>query len=515
MNSKTQRALSILDRLQKATGLSDTGRSALIQLLNPFTDFEFPTAGYFDTDESASIVQCVKFSAPIGAPPGVAGNWDCNIMSLPLAHINSVYVNEAYGNNFVTQSGSALLTASFGPVMCFAGAAGAELSLVQPNALPATTAVTCLGPPQPIQNQLTYTTGKSRVIGFGFEVHNTTAEIYQQGSVAVYRMPQPDISNFYSATVLGYTGTVQSPSAYNYRGTLNCYPFWAPPSNLADALLYAGTRQWKAAEGVMCVPTLINTDLPVAGTNSLLPVMIDGPETIPSWNVGYMYGAAVPQITSIGFTNGTVTINSSYTTTKTRLSNFNTSGAVFTGLSNQTTLTVNVIMYIERFPDHDQETDLVVLARPSPKYDPVARALYSLVLQELPVGVKVCDNADGDWFLDVMSTLGKIVSPAIRFMGPIGAASSGLIDVLTQTYDDSKKKKSRRLANDSGSNWTMIDQNPNREQQLSPYDPRMRPLPAIPSLPAQKTVVLPRKAARRGRAKIRRDAQGNVLPRNR
>jgi len=53
--------------------------------------------------------------------------------------------------------------------------------------------------------------------------------------------------------------------------------------------------------------------------------------------------------------------------------------------------------------------DLVVLATPSPEYDPKALEAYSIALQDMPVGVPVAENGIGDWFSGVVNKISNVV----------------------------------------------------------------------------------------------------------
>jgi len=92
---------------------------------------------------------------------------------------------------------------------------------------------------------------------------------------------------------------------------------------------------------------------------------------------------------------------------------FHTSGAYFTGLSLQSTLTVTGNFYIERFPSQ-LETDLVILAKPSPGFDARALELYSHALSGLPPGVMVKENGLGDWFMDTVGKVAGFAAPILK-----------------------------------------------------------------------------------------------------
>jgi len=113
------------------------------------------------------------------------------------------------------------------------------------------------------------------------------------------------------------------------------------------------------------------------------------------------------------------------------LTDFNIAGAYFSGLSNSTTLTVNIIHYFERFPSIDIPSDvnLVVLAKPSCRYDPKALELYSAVIRHMPVGVPQRFNGLGDWFREAVQTAKDIVSPVLSAIPhPIAMMGAGVLN---------------------------------------------------------------------------------------
>jgi len=93
---------------------------------------------------------------------------------------------------------------------------------------------------------------------------------------------------------------------------------------------------------------------------------------------------------------------------------FNKKGVIMTGLSPQSTFTINFNSIIERFVTPDQK-DLVVLAKPSAEEDYIATAIYSEVVRNMPVAVHSEANGLGDWFMDIVdgiaNTIGGITKP--------------------------------------------------------------------------------------------------------
>jgi len=485
MNQNT-RANKVLDRLQHAVGLTDDGRNALLQLANPFTDFEFRKVGYPDSVESNSVIQAVRRSTTISKPASVSsGTWDCNIFSLPIANNTAVTNAPAGGcyaghNLYMTLSGGSGC-GNVGPVTVIRGASGAQLNPT--NYGGATTdffsAALALG--------TEFSTGNSRVIGMGFEVHNTTAELYRQGAVCTYRAPVNNMLDRTARQMLLWTGATPTPTTVLSGGATSQFSMDDVPGLLADAMLLAGSRQWEAADGAMIVPTLISGDVPVtrsescdlvilgSGTQSMtMPFYVSGTEDIVfRWACGRQ---------CIFERSNVVGYEGAYTrdTSPQKFTNFNVGGAFFSGLSLETTLTVNVIYYVERFPT-SKDTDLVVLANPSPKFDPAFWPLYAACMREMPTGVKVADNADGDWFYELVSNASKFLKPAFMSLGgPWGAAGTALAGAAENWSDRKLAERNRPNpgTTQSGSSWAKPKPLP-----PVPKKKKKKPLPKPPPKP--------------------------------
>jgi hypothetical protein len=121
---------------------------------------------------------------------------------------------------------------------------------------------------------------------------------------------------------------------------------------------------------------------------------------------------------------------------------FDTTGVFLTGLSKETTLTVKLKVYVERAPTW-AEPALSVLASPSAGYDVRALELYAQVVNLLPPGVKVSDNAFGDWWRAIVSIV-KNVAPAVGLaLSPVvpGAGIIGMgVGRLAGVVEDASNK---------------------------------------------------------------------------
>jgi hypothetical protein len=479
MNSNT-RANKLLDQMERSAGLSKTGRSALIQAANPFSDFEFDRAGFWDANEAASVVQCIKTSRVVSSPGGT-GNWDCHIATLPLCG-NQDFANYAgegtlAGSGMLKTVSGAAITGSLCPVNILIGGAGTNLSLVDT----APGAFTDIGKPLSLGDAISsgadsaFLDGTSRIIGFGFEVHNTTAEIYRQGAVAVYKQPQNHfLDRETRQEVLSFGGTPIVPATIQTLGSLSNYTVHDIPGSLADVLKLSGSRQWEAADGCMVIPTFISEDIQPTRREAIKMVVTSEIveqvtlNTSAGAKIFPMHHAGASVIEDILTNEGTnPAVKGSANIFRNKFMNYNTSGAYFTGLSAQTTLTVNVIYYLERFPT-PAELDLVVIAQPSPAPDPIARLLYSEMMRTMPPGVKVADNADGDWFYELVSGAADFLRPAIAAIpGPIGMAGSVLAGGA-KNWADAKLRQRQSAASKAQSQLNRI------EQIAAPKKPRQR-----------------------------------------
>jgi len=305
-----------------------------------------------------------------------------------------------------------------------------------------------------------YLSGEYRVIAMGFEVINTTSELNVQGLVTVYRQPTPALDS--AKSVLATSGAYDSggsPTVHNlqfgYPDVLKCN---TPPSTPGEALLLDGSKQWKAKEGCYCVATMNSSENP-AGGNTATPILHVSSQdnTAASAGVAWIYvrpsaslpspfqgiTVSVPQITP---TDQTSIVT--YPTGGVEMQPFNQFGALFTGLSNSTTLQVNATYYIERFPTQ-QDSDLVVLARNSCHGDSVAKDLYSEIVKEMPVGVPQRMNGMGEWFADAVSSAADFISPVlsaiplpmaqtigsgIKMAGGLAKSMGSKKDAVGQTY---------------------------------------------------------------------------------
>jgi len=203
----------------------------------------------------------------------------------------------------------------------------------------------------------------------------------------------------------------------------------------------------------MVVPTLCTDDIPVNTVEPIIPIIVSSANNFSYQLPGTLVNselvlssaplATMQTLVPTGFADVVV---------QSKFANFNTSGAMFTGLSASTTLTINSIFYIERFPQAT-DSNLVVLAKPSPPYDPVAKACYSHMMQTMPVGVKVSENDGGEWFLKTVASLFRFLKGPLSMVPEVGPFLAGGAELVVKLAESNKHTKATP---NKKANWKQI-----------------------------------------------------------
>jgi hypothetical protein len=435
---KGHRGDMILANFEKTGKMTPDGRVWFKQMLDLYADVKEKPVGYPDVEGSGSVVYRIQQSVTVPAPTSAGtGAWDCHVFTLPEC-TNSAASGATTGGptfgNFQggTIAGSATgvqITAAgqgsaVGPISIWAGAAGSR-------SWTNSAGNTASGDTYATFNLDSVLGGSGRIVSMGFEVINTSAELYDSGAVTCYRMPQAINKESYAA----YTnGAAVSPRLYNSSRS--------PATTIAEAILVPNSVQWKAKEGAYVNATMTVPENP--------PMGLQAAGRIFKYNntlTGTGATASVPVNVSIDTTTATST-TSSGVTSFCQPTPFDTSGAYFTGLNTNSTLQVNMTVVYEKFPV-PSEVSILPLAQPSPAYDPVALKLYALTLSKLPPGCAQSENPLGEWWGKVMSGLGKILpiaGMALNFVVPgagaigtgLGAAASAAGTALTAAHERSK-----------------------------------------------------------------------------
>lgn len=397
-----------------------SSKSWLTACLDPFHDYQYDLEGLPDERSAPSVIQLHNQTYELTAPTCAAANWDASIIYTGISNGIGLAPNveAAHALPDIHRYDHAGLStgADFGALTIRATTSGADLYVGSP-VLANSTAV-CLG-------DVIYASADCfRVIGVGIEVTNTTADIYKQGSVTVAMLPD----NPGDIGTLKYVDTNAAPwSTLDVQADkLTEFPLLA-----SQLRAIPGSNTWAAREGVYMIPRMTK---------------------IPR-NMGSLSGSTRSFIFTETATGGArgwshPTPDGSHTDTTvipyhspTWVTGFTPMQAIFTGLSHETTLTINFRTIVEYFPPVNSA--LLPLAHPSAVYDPAVFELYSRICARAPYAVPVNQNAAGDYFrklLSVMKTLGPAVGQALSSVYPIagplgmfvGEASGKLLDRMTK-----------------------------------------------------------------------------------
>lgn len=414
-----RKARAIIDRLIQSKQLTPEGVCWLTNSTDPFHDTQVTPCGYPDMNTCNTIVQCFSYTTNITAPGTTGTNpFDCHVFLNPISAVQSSSGTPAVLTPFVYLALSGAVSQNVvasPPPILFPG----FNVLVGPTGQDWNTNLTI-----PFQNAggvLAYPTsgsaGRYRLIGAGFEVVNTTPELYKGGSVTAYRSPStPNSKESWMVTTAATNPVVH----------VNTYAL--PPSSQANAQLYPTSRTWSAEEGCYSISTLSSDENPFLMPSVNCPLLYQPPSM--SQLVGNQpINAYTYRQSTIDTTIGTVA----------QLLPYDINGCVFAGLNAQSTLQVTVKYYIERIPTFN-EPDLLVLTRPPSPYDPMALEIYTRVMQELPVACMVKDNPLGEWFNDVLSTVAEWAPKVGSVFGPLGATLGSGVGSGAQMWLDSRPK---------------------------------------------------------------------------
>lgn len=386
-----------LDVIEARAGLSPAGRAWVTMAADPFHDTAVDIDGLPDYRTHRTITQVItrtnRYTVPRVAGVPLTDPWALSIFSTPWNQTTAVYPFNIVGQNMTISA--APYTGPAGTITMVSSASTSNI--YPPDASDASLTLDGLSPTTYATSTNTptdnYTNGNHRVIAAGFEVYMTGATLVDSGDVVVWKQPSTTIERFVVSQQ--GSGIPETPVVGIYtRG---------PPASVQEAMTIPGSRRWRAKDGCY-VPLLLNEeDVPFrpclpqhfANVSSTIPTDTSG--TSPGANgicpiQGWSGGSAL---------NGPDCLSQNY---------FHCAGAHFDGIDPKCTLTVVARFVIEREPSVT-ESDLIVLARPSPPADEIAWRIYSEMVRTAPAGAPVRDNALGAWFANLVGDLAQEVVP--------------------------------------------------------------------------------------------------------
>jgi len=449
MSNSNATVEAITDRMESTLtkmGGTPAGSDWCMAALDPYHDTEFENLrGFPDGTGNASIVQVVSETFTVGAPTGLTtSTWDCHATMWPWLDQYNVSAGDFLERNSASNIQGTLQpifmnsnsnsTVPFGGLTLSSGNSGYTDLLSNGAVSYGALSTSCVTPDS------AFLQGEYRVIGQAFEVRSVGPDLYKSGSVWLWRQPTPN-------TVSSVTGISGGRTSGNPQVATTMLVMDLPPQTAADVQLIPSTVMLNAKEGAYVVSRFNNIDPPKVDNNAVTPILVSGiidtnytANTLD--NIWVSFGG---QIRETVFVPNTTASAGFYRSAAVNASNFDLTGAFFTGLNPQDVLTFSVRWIIERFPSIEEKS-ILVLAKSPPCYDPVAIEAYSRIVCHLPVGVPVRSNSIGDWFRQAAGALGSIAAPILKQIPhPYAQAASKVIatasKALTPTVVADKTKK--------------------------------------------------------------------------
>jgi hypothetical protein len=405
MNTRTQnkatRAEMLFKKLEATGRITEAGRGCLEQVLDPFPDEPRNTYGWFNNGAGASLTRLIKKSVPVTKPVGLpAGNWDCHVIQWPFLNLLPFTRSTFRENNVLQYSNTPVV--NLGGLQVFGTPPGVKLDLTAVVAGPPTQFLIASLNVEPTLEE-----GLTRTCGVGYEIHDTTAPLYQQGSV----------------TSTTQSAVSEEPTGFTATDTVNVSNFTAktvrfPPGTPSEALLMSGAKQWEAKYGVYSVARYTDATNPPLQPSATVPIIMNNAtdeKMNPDFNTSQVF-FPVPSPSVIAGTHRA--------TRTTKIHPITMQTSIMSGLHESASLLVNGNYYQEEYPGV-ADPGSAQLATNKGVWDPLASEILTETVQNMPVAVPVADNGLGDWILEGASKVGSFLGPLIGSTGLPGASVVG------------------------------------------------------------------------------------------
>lgn len=438
--------------------MNDHSLEFLTAALDPFHDRKVSFHGLPDASNEETICEEIRHSITISAPildPG-ATTWSAVVFTTPLDNVVTTYPcqggigNTIHYGEYVTTpgfKGYRDTTIKLGSVNAHTW--GHDNAIFFPKTgenyqVPASVFADFVLAPPANSNVLTFPvkpqpTLRYRVVASGFEITNTTADIYRQGTATCSRTSSSisEHENIYScqpystATLnqpFDFQAVAQTPNIMD-ADYIFCQP---PPATLADAL-EAGAIQWHASEGAYSVSLydqeknqLSNARFrQYAATTEDCTEDID-PAFTPT-NINAL--ASLRWRQSNDSANPNMISNQYCSTQSIHISPRDNCAVYLTGLSPQTTFTLTMRYYVESAPRvQDLAYQMLVpLKQPSPLMDENALLIYQRASSKMPPAVPVGENFSGNFWSGLMGVIKDVVPIAGAVAGALGVPGAAAV----------------------------------------------------------------------------------------
>lgn len=431
--------------------LGEEGSQIITALLDPFHDSEYNFPGLPDSNTQKTVCQIVKRSFTVSAPSGTVGTWSAVLFNTKLdrRQLCSACIKDSGTKGFGNWDGGAFVSDTgpargyrgcnpqsqmdFGTLNCWSWNTDNGQFFPRTDKLwvPPANAISV----GVLTNNSTVFSGyteegsvRYRVPGMGYEIRNTTASIYKQGTCTTVRVPAGHSQEFVTGhqkpdawqipvpitLALGNAGIGYTQQLYD--------SFIFPPDTLDSAML-SGAIQREAAEGSYSVNVTDLENCTLDRDIQRYCAFSDGNYQAGSSRTGLLYANAYADC-GLDFANP---IGAGYTPVVNgfgALQHYTERDVIatyMTGLSAQTTFTVTFVAVVEIAPtDYDiNYRTLVPLKRIPPTENERLLDLYQHAARRLPSSVPVSMNPMGEWWAKVVDGLISATKFASKNLAPL------------------------------------------------------------------------------------------------
>jgi len=428
-----------LNRTLEKCGLTADGAKYVKMAIDPFHDAALDVVGLPDSHGGNSIVYDIKKNLTVDKGAIGAVNWDCHINFTPAMFRRAkgkiddlIKCTSDVNENFIPDLVHAGL--DFGDDIlriCSTPTGPTNFTFVPGD--PTSNAMVSTGILDSIGEEYGSFEGSYRLIGFAYEVHNTTANLNKQGAVTCYR-------NNVTADING-TVFAGSTGAGNGAQLQPTTVIQGPPTSVEQAKLIGGVT-YSAKDGAL-IPCPLNPSHCKAQkfAHGQLVVLSNETAAKTAWAPTSCYGMG-------GTPQAHPDANSLLVQAE-----FMQTGAYFTGLSPETTLEVTMRAFVEFFPA--SRSPLFSLSHPAPADDPLIDKCLAEISSVLLPGYPVSMNAKGDFFKAVLGAAKKVARVGKEALGiaalvsPRAAAANSMLNMgIVEARDVQRavKKDQRTVA---------------------------------------------------------------------
>lgn len=345
--------------------------------------------------------------------------WDCNVVSFPW--ITDLLFGSAIDYGSSIDANTTHNPKSMGGITCFAADGGNPTFGIDTNPTVRLTATELLYPQGDGQNSLRKF---YEILAMGYEIYNTTPDLYVGGSLIRYRVPGQNRESGIQITASGRTLVLP----------VRCSP--PIPSTESLATQYPDSVIDEAKKGSYQQHTIqdnVSDFRAAANLGELITASTVEPVAPPTDNCYVSQPLFVLSTNSPAFHG-----------------DFDTCGTYFAGLPPQTTLKIR-LRYIVSIVPSSTDASLVSLAKVSPPENVRLVQLISQIQNSFPPGVPVNMNPKGEWWKKVVKVLGA-AAPAIgeAFAGKTGRDVGQMVQGITNTVASERTTRKPKASNPKG-----------------------------------------------------------------